>query len=71
VVAALATNATVIAIAISSIIPGLRARSSLQPPTRNGRPPYEKTIVPRTAGTRSEPEKGGAVKRSQSWIISL
>ena len=36
---ALATNATVIAIAISSIIPGWRSRSSPTAPVRNGQPP--------------------------------
>ena len=34
-----ATNATVIAMPISSIMPGLRALSSLTAPDRNGRPP--------------------------------
>ena len=38
-VARLATNATVIASAISSIIPGWRARISATPPLRNGQPP--------------------------------
>ncbi len=38
-VARLATNATVIASAMSSIIPGRRARISLHPPLRNGHPP--------------------------------
>jgi hypothetical protein len=37
--AALATKATVIASAISIIIPGRRVRSSDQAPVRNGRPP--------------------------------
>ena len=35
------TNATVIASAISSIMPGWRLRASSMPPVRNGRPPYE------------------------------
>ncbi len=43
-----ATNATVIASAISSIIPGLRARSSETAPVRNGRPPHTNITVPRT-----------------------
>jgi len=34
-----ATNATLIAIAISSIMPGCRDRSSATPPFRNGVPP--------------------------------
>ena len=34
-----ATKATVMAIAISSIIPGWRERSSVIPPLRNGIPP--------------------------------
>ncbi len=38
-VASEAVNATVIAIAMSSIIPGLRCFSSDQPPVRNGQPP--------------------------------
>jgi len=37
--ATLATNATVIASEISSIIPGRRCRSSSRPPARNTRPP--------------------------------
>ena len=32
-------NATVIAIEISSIIPGVRSRASAIPPVRNGQPP--------------------------------
>ena len=43
-----ARNATVIARAISSIIPGLRARSSLTAPVRNGAPPHTYMTVPRT-----------------------
>ena len=42
-----ATNATVIASAISSIIPGFRARSSPTAPVRNGRPPHTYMTVPR------------------------
>jgi len=34
-----ATKATVMAIAISSIIPGWRARNSVSPPFRKGMPP--------------------------------
>ena len=36
-----------IASAISSIMPGLRARSSLTAPVRNGAPPQTYTMVPR------------------------
>ncbi len=43
-----ARNATVIARAIRSIIPGLRARSSLTAPVRNGVPPHTYITVPRT-----------------------
>ena len=39
VVSPLATNATVIAIATSSIIPGRRLRISATAPVRNGQPP--------------------------------
>jgi hypothetical protein len=38
-VASDATYATVIAIAISSIIPGARSRTSATAPARNGQPP--------------------------------
>ena len=38
-VASDATYATVIAIEISSIMPGARSRASRTPPTRNGQPP--------------------------------
>ena len=38
-VAALALNATVMARAISSIMPGWRVRASSMPPRRNGQPP--------------------------------
>ena len=46
-----AKNATVIASAISSIIPGLRLLSSLQAPVRNGLPPQTYMTVPSTAAT--------------------
>ncbi len=39
VVASEAAYATVIAIEISSIMPGARSRTSRTPPTRNGQPP--------------------------------
>jgi hypothetical protein len=41
-------NATVIASATSSIIPGCRALTSLTAPVRNGRPPHPYIRVPRT-----------------------
>jgi hypothetical protein len=41
-----ATYATVMALPMSSIIPGWRARSSEIAPVRSGRPPYAKMIVP-------------------------
>ena len=44
-------NATVIASPISSIMPGLRARSSLTAPVRNGAPPHTYITVPRTVGS--------------------
>ena len=50
-----ATKATVIASAMRSIIPGLRALSSLHPPVRNGLPPHTYMTVPST----------GAIQRTQ------
>jgi hypothetical protein len=52
-----ATKATVMAMAISSIIPGWRARSSWAPPARNGQPPQKKMTEPRTGPTSSTPGK--------------
>ncbi len=66
-----ATNATVIAIEISSIIPGRRDFSSLQPPVRNGCPPYTKITVPSTGAISPEPGKSGRVYPSRSANISL
>ena len=42
-----APNATVIAMAMSSIMPGERSLISCQPPVRNGRPPQRNMAVPR------------------------
>ena len=55
-----ATYATVIAIAISSIMPGARARASDMPPVRNGCPPQTNTIVPSTGPTQSTPGKSSS-----------
>ncbi len=60
VTAALKTNATAIASAMSVIIPGSRSRSSRAAPRMNGVPPYAKTIVPRTGASQVEPGKAGA-----------
>jgi hypothetical protein len=54
-VARLATNATVMASPMSSIIPGWRARSSLTAPLMNGHPPKKKMTVPRTGEIQSVP----------------
>ena len=43
-----ATNATVMARAMSSIIPGARERISSIAPLRNGRPPHTNMTVPST-----------------------
>ena len=53
------TNATVIARAMSSIMPGLRERTSLTAPDRNGLPPQTYMTVP-SAGAiaRVQPESG-------------
>ena len=69
-VATLAPKATRMAREISSIMPGWRLRSSARPPSRNGRPPYRKTIVPSTGATHCEPGNCGGVKPSHSWTIS-
>jgi hypothetical protein len=60
VTAALKTNATPIASAMSVIIPGKRARSSRAAPRRNGAPPYTKSAVPRTGGIHVDPGNAGA-----------
>ena len=52
-----APYATVMATAMSSIIPGWRPRISASPPLRNGRPPTTNTTVPRTGATRPAPGK--------------
>ena len=54
-VASEATYATVIAIAISSIMPGARSRISLRAPVRKGHPPYRKTAVPRIGPVHAMP----------------
>ena len=48
-------NATVIASAMSIIIPGRRVRSSAAAPVRNGHPPHTYITVPRTGETHSRP----------------
>ena len=60
-VAADATKATVMAMPMSSIIPGWRDRISETAPVRNGQPPYAKTAVPRTGATRLSPGNDGSV----------
>jgi len=54
-----ATNATVMAMAISSIMPGRRALSSVSAPRRNGAPPWRKITVPRTGGIQADPGNTG------------
>ena len=49
-----------IAMEISSIIPGWRSRSSATPPVRNGQPPHKNTIDPSTGPTSSMPGKSSA-----------
>ena len=46
-----------IAIAISSIIPGWRSRTSATPPARNGQPPHKNTNEPSTGPTQAMPGK--------------
>ena len=54
-----ARNATVMARAISSIIPGCRARISPTAPVRNGRPPHTYMTVPSTGETQpTQPAAG-------------
>ncbi len=69
-VAADATNATEMAMEMSSIIPGRRERTSASPPSRKGRPPQRKTTVPSTVATSESPGKLGGENPSQCWIIS-
>jgi hypothetical protein len=54
-------KATRMAIEMRVIIPGRRSRSSPRPPRRKTGPPYRNTIVPRMAGSHSEPGNTGAV----------
>ena len=61
VTATLNAKATEIASAMSVIMPGVRARSSLMAPCRNGQPPYTKTAVPKMAGIHRAPGIAGAV----------
>ena len=54
-----ATNATVIASAMRSIMPGVRDRTSLAAPTRKGRPPQANITVPRIGEIHdTAPESG-------------
>ncbi len=55
-----AMNATVIASAMSSIIPGVRARSSDTAPVRNGRPPHTNMTVPSTGETQASHAASGS-----------
>ncbi len=55
-----ATNATVIARPMSSIIPGLRARISDTAPVRKGRPPQTYITVPSTGETSPSPGTSGS-----------
>lgn len=48
-------NATVMPNAISSIMPGRRARISPSPPVRNGRPPQTYMTMPSTAAIQPAP----------------
>ena len=66
-----ATKATVIAIEISSIMPGRRAASSERPPVRNGQPPYRNITVPRTGEIQPAPVKSGTWYPSVWANISL
>ncbi len=56
-----ATNATVMARPISSIIPGARERISLIAPVRNGRPPQRYITVPSSGDTHCDPANSGTV----------
>lgn len=50
-------HATVMAIAISNIIPGARSRSSDTAPFKNGQPPQTYTNVPSTGPTQATPSR--------------
>ena len=54
-----AKNATVIARPMRSIIAGLRARSSLTAPLRNGQPPQKYITVPSTGEISCAPGNEG------------
>ena len=54
-----ARKATVIASAMSSIIPGCRERTSETPPVRNGLPPHTYRTVPSTGGIHETPPLSG------------
>ena len=54
-----ATNATVIASPIKSIMPGVRARSSPSAPVRKGRPPQKYITLPSSGEIRLAPGKSG------------
>jgi hypothetical protein len=60
----------VIAIDMSSIIPGWRSRSSATAPARNGHPPHTNTIESRTGASTSIPGKSREYP-NQSITISL
>jgi hypothetical protein len=62
----------VIAIAISSIIPGVRARASRQPPVRNGCPPQTNRVVPSTGPTHSIPGKSSSYPNQSitMWLVT-
>ena len=51
-------HATVMAMAISSIIPGARSRTSDTAPFKNGQPPQTNTNVPSTGPTHATPLGG-------------
>ena len=52
-----AAHATLIAMAISNIMPGARSRTSSTAPSRNGQPPQKKTNVPSTGPTHATPAR--------------
>ncbi len=51
-----AVHATVMAMAIRSIMPGARSRISATAPARNGHPPQANTKVPSTGPTHATPD---------------
>ena len=55
-----APHATVIASAMSSIMPGCRERTSATPPVRNGHPPQKNMTVPSSGGIQSVAPPGRA-----------